>query len=368
MDPHVLENILTLHAQRYPAMERRDYVKLLCQSELGPAHLLSSPEEALSALREDLAQAKAEGYAPAYTVEAIGGGLCRFHLNPQSLTEDDLPLLCRCFAVSAHQRGSAAGLWEKLGLLSGLAWRGGVPLDGEELDTFLALYAAMDCPTLHHSDGYRDTYRPHYRVMDRDLALYFPALQAIDRALREENGPILVAVDGRCGSGKTTFAARCAQVFDDCSALHMDDFFLPPDKRTPERLSAPGGNVDYERAEEELFAPLSRGEAAAYRPFDCAAGDFGELIGVPCARLNILEGTYALHPALAKYAQVKIFFTCSPQAQLARLERRETAESLARFQEKWIPLEEAYFSGLGIEAGCDVTIDTTHLPTKEGAR
>ena len=284
MNPSVLENILILHAQRYPAMEEQDYVKLLCQSELGPAHLLSSPEEALSALREEFAQAKEEGYAPAYTVEAIGGGLCRFHLNPQTLSEDDLPLLCRCFAGSAYERGSVAGLCEKLGFLSGLTWRGGLPLDREALDSFLALYTAMNCPTLHHSGGYREAYRPHYRVMDRDLALYFPALRAIDKALREENRPILVAVDGRCGAGKTTFAARCAQVFGDCSVLHMDDFFLPPDKRTPERLSTPGGNVDYERAEEELFAPLSRGGSAAYRPFDCAAGDFGELIGVPCAR------------------------------------------------------------------------------------
>lgn len=362
MNLSVLENILTLHAKRYPAMEGQDYVKLLCQSEFGPAHLLSAPEDALSALRDEFNQAVEEGYAPPYTVEAIGDGLCRFHLNPQSLSEDDLPLLCRCFAGSAYERGNVAGLWEKLGFLSGLAWRDGLPLDKEELDSFLALYAAMDCPTLHHSDGYREAYRPHYRVMDRDLALYFPALQVIGKALRETDKPVLVAVDGRCGSGKTTFAARCAQVFDDCSVLHMDDFFLPPDKRTPERLAQPGGNVDYERAEEELFAPLSRSEAAAYRPFDCAAGDFGGMIGVPCARLNIVEGTYALHPTLAKYAQVKVFFTCSPQAQLARLERRETAEKLEQFREKWIPLEEAYFTSLSIEGLCDVTIDTTHLP------
>lgn len=362
MNPSVLENILTLHARRYPAMEGRDYVKLLCQSEFGPAHLLTSPEEALAALRDEFAQAREEGYAPTYTVEAIGDGLCRFHLNPQSLSEDDLSLLCRCFAGSAYERGSGAGLWEKLGFLSGLTWRGGLPLDKGELDSFLALYDTMDCPTLHHSDGYREAYRPHYRVMDRDLALYFPALQVIDKALRETDKPILVAVDGRCGAGKTAFAARCAQVFDDCSVLHMDDFFLPPDKRTPERLAQPGGNVDYERAEEELFSPLSRGESAVYRPFDCAAGDFGDMVGVPCARLNIAEGTYALHPALAKYAQVKIFFTCSPQAQLSRLERRETAKKLEQFREKWIPLEEAYFAGLDVESRCDVTVDTTHLP------
>lgn len=365
MNPHTLENILTLHARRYPAMEARDYVKLLYQSEFGPAHLFSSSREALDGLRAELAQAREEGYASAYTVEAIGGGLCRFHLNPQSLAEDDLPLLCRCFAGSAYERGRRAGLCEKLGFLSGLTWRGGLPLDKEELESFLSLYAAMDCPTLRHSDGYRDTYRPHYRVLDRDLAFYFPALQAIEKALRETGGPVLVAVDGRCGAGKTTFAARCAQVFGDCSVLHMDDFFLPPDKRTQQRLAQPGGNVDYERAEEELFSPLSRGQAAAYRPFDCSAGDFGVPTGVPCAKLNIVEGAYTLHPVLAKYAQVKIFLTCSPQAQLSRLERREPAEKLEKFRETWIPLEEAYFTGLGIGAACDVVLDTTYLPAKE---
>ena len=36
----VVKNILTLHARRYPAMEIRDYVKMLSQSEFGPGHLV----------------------------------------------------------------------------------------------------------------------------------------------------------------------------------------------------------------------------------------------------------------------------------------------------------------------------------------
>ena len=365
MNPSVLENILTLHAQRYPAMEGQDYVKLLCQSELGPAHLLSSPEEALSSLLEEFAQAKEEGYAPAYTVEAIGGGLCRFHLNPQSLTEDDLPLLCRCFAGSAYERGSRAGLCEKLGFLSGLTWRGGLPLDREELDSFLALYTAMDCPTLHHSGGYREAYRPHYRVMDRDLSLYAPALRAIDALLRDTQGPILVAVDGRCASGKTTFAQKAEALFDACNVFHMDDFFLPPEKRTPERLATPGGNVDYERAHTELFEPLRREEAVAHRRFDCHTMTMGQPEGIPFRRLNIIEGSYALHPDLTRYSHLRIFFTCSPEVQLSRLARRESPESLEKFQQRWIPMEENYFGSLDLEDRCDIRIDTSHLPSVE---
>jgi len=362
----ILENILTLHARRCPAMEVRDYVKLLYQSEFGPGHLMEDGPAALAALREEFAQAKAENYAPAYAVEAIGGGLCRFHLDPRRLTEEDLPLLCRCLVLSAgEQRGSSGGLERKLGVLSALAWKGGLPLDPKELELYLALYTAKDCPALHHSAAYREAYHPHYRVLDRDLGLYFPALRAIDKALRESDGPVLVCVDGRCASGKTTFAARCAQVFDDCSVLHMDDFFLPPDKRTPQRLAEPGGNVDYERAEEELFLPLSRGEAAAFRPFDCAKGDFGGPVGVPCRRLNLVEGSYSLHPALEKYAQVKIFFTCSPEVQLSRLSRRESPESLEKFQDRWVPMEETYFKAFSVEKKCGVVVDTSRLPTKE---
>lgn len=357
-----LSRILLLHAGRWPGMEVRDYVKLLYQSEFGPGHMAGEFEDVLAHLKEEFAQAAAEGYAPPYTAEAIGDGLCRFHLDPRRVTEADLPLLARCFIQSARPRGTMTGLWEKLGQLSALAWKGDLPLDIGEVELFLAAYGAKGCPALHHSEGYREMNRPHYRVMDRDLACYGPALRAIDAALRETGGPVTVAVDGRCAAGKTTFAARCAQVFGNCSVFHMDDFFLPAEKRTAERLAAPGGNVDYERAAEELFAPLSRGEDVTFRPFDCSAMSLKEAVTVPCRRLNLVEGSYSLHPALAGYSQVHVFFTCGGEVQLSRLERRESPESLENFKTRWIPMEEAYFEGLSIQDQCDVTIDTSRLP------
>ncbi len=361
----LLKKLLPLHAQRYPAMEAKDYVKLLYQSEFGPGHLVSADAETTEYLSGEFSQAAAEGYAPTFAVEAIGDGLCRFHLDPRRLKESDLPLLSRCFALSARPRGSTAGLWRKLGELSGLASSGVLPVDPRELERFLALYDGDGCPPVHHSDAYHDAYRPHYRVIDRDLAAYFPALQAVDAALQAGSGPVLVAVDGRCASGKTSFARRCAQLFDDCSVFHMDDFFLPPEKRTAERLAAPGGNVDYERAAAQLFEPLSRGEAVALQAFDCHTGQLRAPVGVPCGRLNIIEGSYALHPALAGYTQLHLLLTCSPEVQLSRLARRETPESLEQFQTRWIPMEEAYFEGLSIQDQCDVVIDTSRLPERE---
>lgn len=195
---------------------------------------------------------------------------------------------------------------------------------------------------------------------DTAYPVWAPALAAVRCALQAAPGAVTVAIDGRCASGKTTFAAFLAREWSGQSALfHLDDYFLPPARRTPQRLSQPGGNVDYERFLDEVLLPLSRGEAANLRPFDCKSGTFGPPRQVPPARLNILEGSYSLHPALAGYVQLPLFFTCSPQTQLSRLARRETPESLERFRSRWIPMEEAYFSAFHIPERCSVIVDTS---------
>ena len=72
-------------------------------------------------------------------------------------------------------------------------------------------------------------------------------------------GRVLAALDGPCASGKTTLAGQAARQLG-CPLVHMDDFFLPPARKTPARLAQPGGNVDWERVRDQVLAPLSRGE------------------------------------------------------------------------------------------------------------
>ena len=88
-------------------------------------------------------------------------------------------------------------------------------------------------------------------------------------------GRIIVAVDGRCGSGKTTLAARLEKDLR-CAVYHMDDFFPRPEQRTEERLSQPGENVDHERFLEEVLLPLQSTRPVTYRPYLCARQQLGE--------------------------------------------------------------------------------------------
>ena len=85
------------------------------------------------------------------------------------------------------------------------------------------------------------------------------AFTVLSQRIRGSGQRLLIAVDGRCASGKTTLAATLEEETG-CNVVHMDDFFLRPEQRTPQRLAEPGGNVDYERFRQEVILPLSRGD------------------------------------------------------------------------------------------------------------
>jgi len=57
--------------------------------------------------------------------------------------------------------------------------------------------------------------------------------------LRDEKEHLLVAIDGRCASGKTSIALELKDIYG-CNVIHMDHFFLREEQRTAERLNAVG--------------------------------------------------------------------------------------------------------------------------------
>lgn len=176
----------------------------------------------------------------------------------------------------------------------------------------------------------------------------------------EANPQAVIAADGMCASGKTTFAHRLAEEFG-FQIVHTDDFFLPFDMRTQERLSQAGGNVHYERLLEEVIIPLKEKRDAEYRVFDCSSGTYKEKRTVIYGRPVIIEGAYSLHPGNPDIYDLKIFFCISPQLQLERIEKRNGAQALEAFKEKWIPFENRYFSEFGISGKCDVILTEEDL-------
>ena len=164
--------------------------------------------------------------------------------------------------------------------------------------------------------------------------------------------PMMIAIDGRCAAGKTTLADRLKEEFD-CSVIHMDHFFLQPKQRTKQRLAEPGGNVDYERFVEEVVLPFRKGLPFSYRVFDCGRNDFVSDVLVKPDIITIVEGVYSCHPVLWDIYDFRVFMNIGPEEQIYRIRNRNCEEALKVFCERWIPLEEKYFSTYHIQERCD---------------
>ncbi len=184
-----------------------------------------------------------------------------------------------------------------------------------------------------------------------DLA---PVIEAVE-ALSGVKRPVVLAIDGMAAAGKTT-AARTLAVRWGAPVVHMDDFFLPTELRTPERLAEPGGNVHYERFAAEVLPGLRCGAPFSYRVFDCGVMDYRGRAGVPAAPVVIVEGSYALHPRFGHYADVTAFLAVGPAEQERRIRARNGPDGWPAFRDRWIPMENAYHAAFRLRETVDIVL------------
>lgn len=168
--------------------------------------------------------------------------------------------------------------------------------------------------------------------------------------------PVVLAIDGRAASGKSSLALTLAKNYSG-RVVHMDGFFLPQELRTVERLSEPGGNLHYERFVAEILPGLRNEAGFIYQAFDCDRMQLGEWQNLLPAQLTIVEGAYALHPKLGAYNDLALFLTCPLETQLARVKARNPLK-FEQFLKRWIPLEETYFKVFGIQDAADFIVQT----------
>ena len=166
---------------------------------------------------------------------------------------------------------------------------------------------------------------------------------------------VIVAFDGRSAAGKSVSAEWIAHELDG-EVIHMDDFFLPMEMRSEERLSQAGGNVHYERFADEVLSGLVSGMPFEYRVFDCSVMDFGSTKQAGNKRLTIVEGAYSLNPVFGCYYDLAVFFDIEPETQKARILARNGPEKLNDFTNRWIPLEEKYLAEYEIFNRCDLVV------------
>ena len=180
-----------------------------------------------------------------------------------------------------------------------------------------------------------------------------PILEAAKH--KRPDRPCIIAIDGRSASGKSTVAEKLAAALN-ADIIHMDDFFLPKELRTPERLASPGGNVHYERFIEQVLPCLSKNKEFEYDIFSCHSMGYSGKRTIRSREFRVVEGSYSCHPEFGNYADITVFSNIDSDEQMKRIIRRNGDKMAKVFAEKWIPMEERYFDEFSVKSKCSIVI------------
>lgn len=336
-------------------MRPRDVVKLCYQACFGAGHLLSDADGAREFLLREYADTAAE---PGELFEPLPGGFARLNLGVAKREGIAPELIFRLFAATAElppPDGAAERFRGLLALSSQFAGEGVFAFTRGEFDEYAASCTGVVeiPPPVSHSAEYRAAYGPRYRVVDARFMPLIGLCAAIHNLPGQKRS--VVALDGRCASGKSTAAALLVRAFG-AEIVRCDDFYLPPALRTPERYAQPGGNIHYERFQAEVVDKLPSGEPFEYGVFDCAEGRITRTARVNASPFLIVEGAYSTHPRFGRYYDLSAFFDVDTATQRERVTARDGADAWQSFERRWIPLEEAYIAATGAIRRADIVV------------
>jgi uridine kinase len=135
-----------------------------------------------------------------------------------------------------------------------------------------------------------------------------------------KNKPIIVAIDGFGGAGKSTLAKDLKNELQSATIVEVDDFFLFGMKSDANK-----SNFDRARLEKQVLKPLKQGKPASYQKSIDENNPLSEYFDVPQVDCIILEGVSSFHPDIAKYIDYRIWLNVPADEAKDRMIKRDKA-------------------------------------------
>ena len=198
--------------------------------------------------------------------------------------------------------------------------------------------------------------------------------------VRRGAGRLRVAVDGRTGAGKTSFAHELAAAMREggrpTPRASLDDFKRPwreAEQLGYDRLTGPGyyANAhDHDAVCTLLLEPA--GPAGSGRVVLCARDPLSQddhrdiVVDAPSNAVLVVDSVFAFRPEWDPFWQVRIWLDVDSEASTARFRARDTgragAEEAARLdRERYRPAEAVYLAQGAPAERADIVIDNRDL-------
>lgn len=164
--------------------------------------------------------------------------------------------------------------------------------------------------------------------------------------LQRKQSTLLVGIDGCGGSGKSTLAEELTKLSWEITIVHMDDFYLPSDKRiNGTGLEKPiGADFDWQRLKEQVLEPLTNNEMSKYQVYDWSSDKLGSWNIVSVGGIAIIEGVYSTRKELTDFYDYRIFVDCPRNARLARGIKRDGEAARDIWEKNWMTAEDKYMN------------------------
>jgi uridine kinase len=170
--------------------------------------------------------------------------------------------------------------------------------------------------------------------------------------------PVLVAVDGAGGAGKTVFAEALRESDPSVRVVHIDDFYKPSSERTS-RGAEVGGDFDWRRLRRQVLEPLRSGRSARYERYDWPSDRLAESQTLEPEGIVVVEGAFVLRPELSSFYDFSIWVDSPRDVRLARGVARDGEEMRKRWVAEWMPEEDRYVDLHAPMDGADLVVDGT---------
>lgn len=170
-----LTRILEDHCRRYPRLQAVDLYKLLHQASMGSEHAISSEEDVRAWLETELATMGAGWQDPLIDPISPSGEIVRVHLGPYVQAGYDPEELLKAFLRTAREyQGSVQRLRRYWGVAEQMVAARRLPFLPVQIDELMQRMEQQGFPAIHHSQVYKRSYRPAYRVVARTFLKLVP--------------------------------------------------------------------------------------------------------------------------------------------------------------------------------------------------
>ena len=163
-------SIITDHYLRYPLMQAADLYKLIHQGAMGSEHAVIDINRVRQWLEKEIAGLLPGPSDPMFDPISDNGEIIRVHLRPYLAQGGDLNQLVEAFVQTASlYKGCPEKLNHYWTCAREMAETGELKFNPLDLGAFFVQMKTSDFPAVHHSEKYRQTYQPAYRVVLREL-------------------------------------------------------------------------------------------------------------------------------------------------------------------------------------------------------